>query len=136
MSTEPLQGCSISVYQSDKLVMAELSGVLKLQNCGAVKNRVLLLLKAGLQAFYLHLGQVSEVDSAGLGVLVGLHMTARKNKIDFNLLSPTACQMKLLDATRLTQVLSIRNGAQAEEVWSRLARPEFSIPVPDPPPAE
>lgn len=133
MATEPLHGCSINVYQSDKMVMAELAGVLKLQNCGAVKNRVILLLKEGIQAFYLHLGQVSEVDSAGLGVLVGLHMTARKNKIDFLLLSPTAYQMKLLDATRLTQVLSIRNGEAAEEIRSRLARPELSIPVPEPP---
>lgn len=131
MAGEQLMGCTIKAYKSETTCMAELAGVLKLQNCAAVKNRVLALLQECSQAFYLHLGQVSEVDSAGLGVLVGLHMTARKNKIDFHVLSPTSHQMKLLDATRLTSVLSIVSGVQAEEIWVRLARSENIIPVPE-----
>lgn len=131
MAGEQLTGCTIKAYKSENTCMAEMAGVLKLHNCSAVKNRVLALLQNSGQAFYLHMGQVSEVDSAGLGVLVGLHMTARKNKIDFHVMSPNSHQMKMLDATRLSSVLSIVGGVKSEEIWGRLARPENIIPIPE-----
>lgn len=125
-------GCTLRLFRNGPSVLVEMTGVLKLQNCEAIKNRLLPLLPEGIQDLSLHMAQISEVDSAGLGVLVGLHMSARKNKVEFHLLAPTNYQMKLLEATRLNSVLDIRSGMHAEEIWLRLARPEFSIPLPEP----
>lgn len=130
LEQQAVNGCVIKAYQDHAAILVELAGVLKLQNCEAAKHQILALLRQENQRFYLHLGQLTEIDSAGLGVLVGLHMTARKSKVDFHLLSPTVYQTRLLETTRLSSILSIYNGIQAEEITARLGRPELKIPLP------
>lgn len=119
--------CSLTVYRNDSFILAALSGNLRLHNCEEVKQRVINLLTEDVRNFYLHLGQLKELDSVGLGVLVGLHTTARKRKCDFSLLSPTTFQVKLFEATRLNTIFSVISGVEAETLWLRLARDENRI---------
>ena len=51
---------------------------------------------------------------------MGLHITARRHAVNFVLLSPSAEQMRLLETTRLIDVLAIHSGLQAAQIRSRL----------------
>jgi len=102
-----------------------------MDNSQNIRDRLQLLLELASGKFYLHIGNVTELDSAGLGVLVGLHMTARKRKVDFVLVAPTAGQMRLLETTRLTSILSILSGLEAETLRQRLARPDQGVSEPE-----
>jgi anti-anti-sigma factor len=121
----------MSAYKNADELLVKCMGWLRLHNCEMVKTRIQALSQEGIAKIYLHIGELNEVDSAGLGVIVGLHMTARKNKNDFQVVAPSAGQMRLLETTRLTSILHILSGIEAESVRQRLEKPEFSIALPD-----
>jgi anti-anti-sigma factor len=110
-----------------------LGGALRLQNSNWVREQIAGLMDLEPQTLYLHLGRLLEVDSSGLGLLVGLHMTARKRKIEFILLAPTDQQIKLFEATRLNAVFNLQTGTPAANAWERLVRDEFAFTPPAPP---
>lgn len=112
-------------------MMIEIIGALRMQNSEAVKQHLINFMTEGTEKLYLYLAQLTEIDSAGLGVLVGLHMTARKKKIDFYLTSPTEFQWKLFEATRMTSVFNLLSGIEAESLRSNLVcdRNKTELPV-------
>jgi anti-anti-sigma factor len=107
-------------YQSGNEMLAVLAGSLRMDNSEALKTELLERIEPPVEKMYVNLTGLREVDSAGLGVLVGLHMTARKKKVALTLLSPTADQMRLFECTRLTTILSIVGGLEAETIRQRL----------------
>ena len=126
-------GCTIVLYRDETATLAVLSGALRLQNSEPIRQQITSMLDQGIQDCYVYLAQLQMIDSSGLGMLVGLHMTARKKKINFCLLAPTADHVKLFDVTRLSSILNLISGAQAGEIWDRLAREEnrFTLPPGD-----
>ena len=115
--------CLMKAYQNGDEVLYCLDGLLRMQNAEDVKRRIITVLsRDGIKTFCLNMALLTELDSAGLGVLVGLHMTARKMKKDFKILSPTAFQMRLLEGTRLTSILTIVTGIEAAATRSRLEK--------------
>jgi anti-anti-sigma factor len=125
--------CNVSIYRNGPEILAVLAGALRMQNGDLVKQKMLDLMVEGVQNIYLHLSRLMEVDSAGLGVLVGLHITSRKRKINFALVAPTNFQMKLFETTRLNSVFSLIDGIEAVDIWNKLARDENLVPLPDGP---
>jgi len=123
-------GITIQYYKDAGTVLAVLDGVLRLHNSDWVRGQLTGLMGLEPQVLYLHLAKLLEVDSSGLGLLVGLHMTARKKKIEFILLAPGAQQMKLFESTRLDGVLNLQMGTAAAEAWERLVRNEFAFTPP------
>lgn len=117
----------LKFYRHGVDVFVTLTGPLRMHNSEEIKLRILKYMDAPCERLYIHLGRVTELDSAGLGVLVGLHMTARKKNIAFKLLSPAAFQMTLFTTTRLNQVITIVSGIEAEQLRERLEREEFAI---------
>ncbi len=65
------------------------------------------LLGEGRQYFVVDLGEVSFVDSAGLGALVRLYKRVRIGEGDVRLARVSARVMQILDLTRLTRVFDI-----------------------------
>ncbi len=65
------------------------------------------LLGAGHQYFVVDLGEVSFVDSAGLGALVRLYKRVRIGEGDVRLASVPSNVIQLLELTRLTRVFDI-----------------------------
>jgi anti-anti-sigma factor len=126
----PQRQCQLTAYRKDGELLVKCSGWLRLDNSEEVKSQVQILMGDAVEKLYLHVGELHELDSAGLGVLIGLHMTARKNKIAFQLLAPSANQMRLLETTRLTSILTILSGLEAETVRQRLEKPELNAPLP------
>ena len=73
------------------------------------------------------LGSLTEIDSAGLGVIVGLHMTSRKNKQTLRILAPTSHQMYLFETTRLNKLLTIVGGGAAHQIRLGLEQPQLAV---------
>ena len=105
-------------------MLIRFSGMMCLQTCDAIKSRVLEFVQPEVATLFLDLSALTDVDSAGLGVLVGLHMTSRKQSISLVVLSPNPFQMKLMDSTRLSSVLTIESGVQAVKAHERLEKLE------------
>jgi anti-anti-sigma factor len=118
--SQPLQfpGCSIRAYRNSSAIMIELNGVLRMQNSEELKQHLMSCMTNEVKKYYINLAKLTEIDSAGLGVLIGLHMTARKKKIDFLLASPTEPQMKLFAMTRVNTIFSVIGGIEAETVMA------------------
>lgn len=133
MINDPRFSCQMFAYQDGEEVLYCLNGVLRMQNCDEIKSNVVgVLARDGVKTLYLNMALLSEIDSAGLGILVGLHMTSRKLKKELKILSPTAYQLRLLEGTRLTAILSIIMGLEAETVRSRLEKSDYQIPIEKP----
>jgi anti-anti-sigma factor len=109
------------VYRDAGNMLVKLGGSMRLPNCDAIKSALIPLMEApSPETYYLHLGALSELDSAGLGVLVGLHMTARNRKVQLRILSPTAFIAKLFESTKLNAVLTIMTGVEAEGIRAQM----------------
>lgn len=118
----------VTVYEHEDELLIVADGGLRLANGEAVKNYLIALMKdRAVNRLIFHVGGLRELDSAGLGVLVGVHMTARKHEVDFMLINPTPYQMKLFETTRLNSILKIEYGVEAEQIRNRLQKPEYEI---------
>ncbi|MCL5270884.1 MAG: STAS domain-containing protein [bacterium] len=102
-----------------------------MQNCDDLKNQLLPSFDATVKTVHLCLAGLTEIDSAGLGVLVGLHMTTRKNKQLLQLLAPTEFQLRLFQVTRLNTVFTILGATEAGIVRERLEVDANSLPLPE-----
>ncbi len=115
MSISPIPDCQFKIFQKDQTLLLRALGVLHLTNYDAFNTSVLRLLKEFRpETIYLDLAQLTGLDSAGMGVLVGLHMTARNRKMEFKILSPADYISKLFETTKLNAVFTILNGLDAE----------------------
>jgi anti-anti-sigma factor len=119
--------CQVRYYADGAQALALLIGALRMRECERVKQLLVDLMVPEIRCLNLHLGSLVELDSAGLGVLVGLHMTSRKNKQELRILSPTPYQIRLFETTRLSKLLNILGGADADAVRVTLEKPEFEI---------
>jgi anti-anti-sigma factor len=123
MPTTLLPDCQVKIYRKDQALLLLFSGMMRLPNCNDVTSIVMPLLKEdALASIYLDLGNLTELDSAGLGVLVGLHMTTRNRKVQLTMLSPTAYISKLFESTKLTTIFAILTGLEAETLRTEIAK--------------
>jgi anti-anti-sigma factor len=126
----PKPDCILHVFEESGDRLVTLGGLLRLQNCEEVKNRVMRLLEMPARDFYIDLSGLHEIDSAGLGLLVGLHMSARRLKVPLYLVAPTPFQLRLFESTRLNTVLHLLLDHDAQELRTRMVRDENSVPEP------
>lgn len=129
-TTSPMQ-CTLAAFRKEATALVDMAGSLRLHQTEQIRQSVAALMTEGTEKVYIYLGRLFDMDSAGLGMLVGLHMTARKKKIEMWLVSPTDYQMRLLEATKLTAVLNLVSGPQGEALRADLAREELRIALPE-----
>jgi anti-sigma B factor antagonist len=97
------------------VVVLDMSGRLVLgDGDGALKDRVNTLLQQGSRQVVLNVGEVSYVDSAGLGVIVSASLAARKAGGVVRLLNPSKRLQQLLEMAKLFTILDVcQSEAQA-----------------------
>ena len=118
---------NMNCYRHDNRWLVNFEGALRLQTCDAVNALLMPIMKEPEITLYLNMAQMRELDSAGLGLLVGTHSTTRAKKQKFCLLDPAPLQVKLLHSSRLDSILSIMQGPEAETIRKELERPEYLI---------
>ncbi len=121
----------LKIYKSDHNVYVEIAGRILLDQCEKLKNSITTLIDKGINIVYMDFSNVDFVDSAGLGVLVGLKMTANKNKTRVVIVSPSNKFADILEVSKLDSIFDIIDGAEAELLKASLTLPEYVFKLPE-----
>ena len=96
---------SIKQRKEDEVIVLELSGRLTIgESVLSLRDAVRSAVNDGDLKFVLNLGDVSYIDSSGLGELVSIYTTVRNKKGDVKLLNLTDKAKDLLQMTKLLTV--------------------------------
>jgi anti-anti-sigma factor len=94
-------------YRADTTIIACVGRLAYGEEAASLRARVKGLIAQGAQSIVLDLAGVTYVDSGALGVLTGLHMSARQSNYQFRLTNLTPRTAKLLQTTNLTNFFDI-----------------------------
>lgn len=109
------------VFQTPTEVYIAFKGRIVLEDCERLRSACIpSISRAGVERVYVDLSQVEYIDSAGLGLLVGLKMTAKKSSARIILLAPSRTVADILYISKLEGIFEILSGAEAMAVKSRM----------------
>lgn len=111
----------LNLYMSDDSLFVEAIGRIILDECEYLKATILPHMGKGINQVYLNLANVDFIDSAGLGALVSLKMTASRNKARLVLLAPSKQVLEILGVSKLDSIFDIIDGSDAELIKASLA---------------
>lgn len=117
----------ISIYKFKDQLYVSLSGRIVLEECDKFKTSILAHIDKSLNQIYIDLENVDFIDSAGLGVLVGLKMTSNKNKSRLILSNPSRGVYDILYVSKLDNIFDIITGKEAESSKKTLTMSENLI---------
>ena len=99
---------TVKTRKVDNAVVVDMSGRLTIgEPVLLVRETIRVLVNDGVRHFVLNLGDVSYIDSSGLGELVSLFTTVRNKQGDVKLLNLTAKAKDLLQMTKLLTVFDV-----------------------------
>jgi anti-sigma B factor antagonist len=99
---------TVKTRKVDNAVVVDMSGRLTIgEPVLLVRETIRVLVNDGARNFVLNLGDVSYIDSSGLGELVSLFTTVRNKQGDVKLLNLTAKAKDLLQMTKLLTVFDV-----------------------------
>ena len=113
----------LEIYETQTDLYFLLRGRVVLEECDRLKNACIPLIHKGLEQVVVDLSKVEYIDSAGLGVLVGLKMTSSKNKARIVLLQPARSVSDILYISKLDGIFDIMTGVEADMLKAQLAQP-------------
>jgi anti-sigma B factor antagonist len=96
-------GLKLRTYKWNDSTVVQCSGRLTAENAGALKSHVRSLIPTA-KGIIIDLKEVARMDSAGLGTLVGLYISAKKANCEFLLAN---YNQSIKDLLGLTNLLSI-----------------------------
>jgi anti-anti-sigma factor len=117
----------IDAYRKGRELFIILRGNLVLQHCQDAKTRLHGLFIPQIDQIYLYLGELSFLDSAGLGVLVGIKMAATQNRTRITFLSPPSRVEDIFRISKLDAIFEVRGGAEADVLRAALCQPEYCL---------
>jgi anti-sigma B factor antagonist len=94
-------------YRADTAIIACVGRLVYGEEATSLRARVKGLIAQGAKSITLDLAGVRYIDSGALGVLTGLHMSARQANCHFRLANLTPRTNKLLQTTNLTNFFDI-----------------------------
>jgi anti-sigma B factor antagonist len=100
---------TITERQAGPVTVLALSGKLTLDDAGKLKGKVTDLLSGGKKQIVLNLGDVTYIDSSGLGELVSCHTTATREKGAVKLSNVGKKGIELLVITKLNMVFDVHD---------------------------
>jgi anti-sigma B factor antagonist len=99
---------NVKTRRVDNIVIVEMSGRLTIGEPVLLLRETLRVhVNDGVRQFILNLGDVSYIDSSGLGELVSAYTTVRNKQGDVKLLNLTAKAKDLLQMTKLLTVFDV-----------------------------
>ena len=93
--------------RGDTAIIACVGRLVYGEEAASLRARVKGLIAQGAESIILDLAGVTYLDSGALGVLTGLHMSARQANCHFRLVNLTPRTTKLLQTTNLTSFFDI-----------------------------
>jgi anti-sigma B factor antagonist len=98
---------TIATEISDDVAIFRCRGRIVVGDEGAVFRERVRNMLTGTAKIVIDLGSVDYIDSGGLGILVGLHLSANNRGGDIKLVSPTQRVQDVLRRTKLNTIFSV-----------------------------
>lgn len=117
----------LEAYQAGLNLMVIVKGRLVLENCESIRGRMHNLITPKVDRFYIYMGALDYVDSAGWGTLVGLKMAANRNRTKLCFLAPSERIMDVFRISKLDSIFEIKTGSEAEVIRSEIEKPEHLV---------
>lgn len=115
----------IVVYRSETVVLIRATGRFVLDECDCFREKVFPLIKDGLETAAVDLSETDFIDSAGLGVLVGLKIKANQLGFRLAVVDPSSPVQDILTVSKLSSIFDIVTGLDAINLRAQTAKPEF-----------
>ncbi|MGF1573912.1 MAG: anti-sigma factor antagonist [Sumerlaeia bacterium] len=112
----------IQVYQQADQLLIRISGRIVLDECDRLKSSIVPRINANSKQVYLDLSGVDFIDSAGLGVLVGMKVSSNKNHARMAVLSPSKEVSDILMVSKLDSIFDILTGQDSNQIVSALSK--------------
>lgn len=117
----------IRIYQNGDKLLVALGGRVVLDECDRLKAAVVPRIAPGIAQVFLDLSGVDFIDSAGLGVLVGMKVSSNKSRSKLALLKPSKGVADILLVSKLDSIFEIMTGSDAEAASAALAQSQFLV---------
>lgn len=114
----------LRIFENSGQLLFHLSGRIVLDECDRLKSSILQFLGPKVTQLYLDLSKVDFIDSAGLGALVGIKVSANKHRAKLAIISPSRGVSDILTVSKLDSIFEIITGADAEQIVTSIAKPE------------
>jgi len=111
----------VRIYAAQDTVLFRLKGRIVLDECDRLKTTILQFINAQVTQANLDLSGVDFIDSAGLGALVGIKVTANKHRARLSLINPSRSVSDILMVSKLDSIFDIVTGAEGDQLVARLA---------------
>jgi anti-anti-sigma factor len=115
----------IRIFRKNEKMLVQLVGRVVLDECDRLKGAVVPRITNEIKQVNLDLSRVDFIDSAGLGVLVGMKVSSNKSRATLTLVAPSKGVADILMVSKLDSIFEIKTGREAEVVLAELARNEF-----------
>lgn len=115
----------IRLFEATGNLLVKLKGRIVLDECDRLKSTIVPAITAQVRQVNLDLAEVDFIDSAGLGVLVGIKVSSKKHGADLALISPSRAVSDILVVSKLDSIFSLITGPEAQELTRNLAQPQF-----------
>jgi anti-sigma B factor antagonist len=104
----------ITIRNNGGIAIVDLKGTITLgENTAILRNEMQTLLSQGTTNIILNMAQITYVDSAGLGELVGVYTTAANKRASVKLLHLQDKMRSLMQITKLHTVFSVFDDEQS-----------------------
>lgn len=114
----------LDAFRTGMRVLVATKGRLTLDNCEEVRKKLHELIDPKVDIFYIYMGELDYVDSAGWGALVNLKMVANRNRTRLCFLSPNERIMEIFRISKLDSIFEIKEGTEAELLRAELDKTE------------
>ena len=109
-------------------ILIELAGELGVASCEEARTQLQQSVHEDITRVYLHVEKLEYLDSAGLGILMGVHVTCRKRNQKLMLLAPHVNLGRMLKMCRLDQVLDICDREAAQKITATFDDCNAAVP--------
>jgi anti-anti-sigma factor len=115
----------LETYRNGETIFVRVAGRVVLDECERFKNSCVPLIQSGVKRVAVEMSGVEFIDSAGLGVLVGLKMTANKVKAKMSIISPSQGVADILYVSKLDGIFDVVTGPPADMLREENCQPEY-----------
>lgn len=117
----------ILIYQQADQMLIRISGRIVLDECDRLKSSIVPRINSSSKQVFLDLSGVDFIDSAGLGVLVGMKVSSNKNHARLAILSPSKEVSDILMVSKLDSIFDILTGQDSQRIISALSQETYRL---------
>lgn len=115
----------LRAYEISGNVLVKIRGRIVLDECDRLKTVIVSLINPSVTQVNVDLSEVEFIDSAGLGALVGIKVSANKHRSRLTLISPSRGVSDILMVSKLDSLFEVITGPDAEQLVSQLNQPMY-----------